>query len=186
MDSIKKHSQGLNISLYVAALALFVAVLSALFFYREFGKLRETSKNLQLREQVIGLGKRIDSINISFKAFEQHVRKQFSAIHQSMNPPQVSTPFFEPIPQQQEQEESAPALPSKFVPRTMTNNVQVPLVEHVPEGEEEGVEEEEVELKAVKKSPKKKARKSKSKKFVVEDEEDESSDDGEKSSVISS
>ena len=126
MESIKKHSEGINISLYVAALALFVAVLSALFFYREFNKLRETSKNLQLREQVIGLGKRIDSTNMSQKAFEQHVKKQFMIMqqqHQSLTASPAAAPYVESQPQE-----------IKFVPRT---------VEDGPLPEEEEVEEEE-------------------------------------------
>lgn len=57
-----------SVPLYVGATALFVSVVSVLFFYRELKKLKETTGDIkQLRNQVSNIDKRFDLIDRSIE-----------------------------------------------------------------------------------------------------------------------
>jgi hypothetical protein len=142
MDSFKK--KGGDISLYVAATAIFISILAVIFFYKEIKKIKmDTSQMKTIRNQVSNMDTRLDTIEGNMESIE----RISDFIHKlEKKPTNVTVVANVPVPTVPVKE---PETPKTFLVENSDSE------ESDSDEEEEEAEEEEEEIKEVPK-PKKK------------------------------
>jgi len=97
MEALKKtKSMFSDISMYVAALALIISALTAVFFYRELNKTKSKLHSMgEMKIQVDGLTQRLETTTSKVRLFDKLLQNQIKRVAAAN---QASTSFEAPVP----------------------------------------------------------------------------------------
>ena len=81
-----KKKEDTNMSMYIGAAALFISVITVIFFYREIKKIKKDITDIkQIKNQLVNIDTRFDLVDNSFEEINKFIKNSVKPVEEKQS-----------------------------------------------------------------------------------------------------